>query len=255
MVRATNYLILLFVLSSCGVGPGADLKPVTSTNPAPEGSTVNFSFQFSSQLDATNNDLDSTLVYPDTYTVPLSITESGEVTLLAKDFPQLIFRICSAGSTAAQCHLRLDGDLPIDGTNTQEAADIVIDACGQGITDANCGLKDSTVFTGKMNADGSMDINGVGIRVRVFLVKTNSDGFRAEDEDTGLLPLERISVRVTTGSVTTGNLSGTGSPISNRQITLVAGGLVPSSYPEVGGSNFISKLTGEFDIDPLALLK
>jgi len=38
------------------------------------------------------------------------------------------------------------------------------------------------------------------------------------------------------------------------QVTLVAGGIIPTSMPELGGAHYLSTMTGTFDIDPLTLL-
>ncbi|MBI2339795.1 MAG: hypothetical protein HYU99_05460 [Deltaproteobacteria bacterium] len=215
--------------------------------PSEAGTPAILIYFFETQLDSDDDLFDFAFPYPDSYSVPLYVQGDGTVTLFARDFPAMILRICETDDD--------DCDVTYEGLGIGEV-DLVLDSCGRDLEDDECGEVDDSAFTGTLSADGSLTIGGIYIRARIFAVSGASDGFTADPGDTGLLPdLERLVVRVTTGSVATGDLAETGSSINDGAIKLVAAGLIPDSMPTIGGVHYISSLTGTFDIDPLGLLE
>ena len=211
------------------------------------GTAVTFTYFFETQLDSDDDLLDFAFPYPHNYSVPLFVQKNGTVTLFARNFPPMVLRICEVASS--DCDLMFD-DLGID------KIDVVLDSCGRELDDEECGEGDDTAYTGTLSNDGSLTINAISIRVRVFAVTGSSDGFTADAADTGLIPgMERLVVKVTTGTVTTGDLAASGSRVNASAVKLVAAGIISDDMPTLGGVHYISSLTGTFDIDPLGLLK
>lgn len=240
-------------LAACG-GGGSDSSTGGTPSETPDpsssdlGTEVNLTFLFEIQTDSEENDsLDFAVPYPETYTAPLYIQSNGVVSLIAKEFPQMVFRVCATGSSTSDCNTYYD-NLDVD-------VDLVIDSCGADLEDDECGSDDETVFTGTLSENGDLNINAVSIRTRLFAVTSGSNGYSADDTDTGLITLSRLIARVTTSSVQTGDLTETGSRVNNSTVKLVAGGLIPDDFPVLGGAHYVSSMTGTFDVDPLELLE
>lgn len=247
------FLLLVSFLSGCGeantgssTASGSESPSGTDTSDL--GTQTNLTFLFTVQTDSEVDDtLDFAVVFPSSYIVPLYVQSNGTISFLANEFPRMVFRACANDSPTSDCHTYLD-DLDID-------IDLVIDACGEVEEDENCGEADTTVYSGTLSDDGSMNINAVSIRIRLFAVTDNLDGYTADDTDTGLMTLSRLIVRITTGAVQTGGLTETGSRLNNKAVKLVGGGLIPDDMPTLGGAHYVASMTGSFDGDPLALLE
>lgn len=256
-----TYLLLagLLVLAQCGGGAenggiDDDLNPDLSAL----GTRVNLTYSFINRIDSPDNAFDSQIDYPTSFSVPLYVLPNGLVSLRAADFPKMRLRVCFPGSNAPLCDVRATQNIDLGVDGAEDAFDLVLDACGQGRADKDCGEKDPTIFLGALQSNGSLTVNGIILRARIFLIKAASDGERAAATDRGLMVLSRIPVRVTTEAVTAagaGSLSGTGIRLANRQISLVAAGVIPASMPELGNSQYQGSLSGEFDIDPLMILE
>lgn len=246
------FLPICLLVLSCSSG-GSDSSNQNNdddvdANVSALGSQVVLSYEFEGAL--VGDDLNVTLPFPDTYSMPLYIQDSGSVSLRAKDLPRMVLRICDSSTTRSDCDMELD-DIDLD-------VDLVFDACGeQTDTDhSDCGDSDSTIYTGSLSSDGTLFINAIAMRIRVFAVTSSLDGYSASDTDEGLLPdLERITVKITTGSVSSGGLSDTGSPISNKQVTLVSAGIIPDDMTMVAGASYLGVVDGTFNIDPLSLIQ
>lgn len=255
MVFLRKYLFLPFVLLliSCSSGDSNssnqnDDEDVDPNVSSALGTKVVLSYEFEGAL--VGDDLNVTLPFPDTYSMTLYIQDTGTVSLRAKDLSRMVLRICDSSTTRSDCDMELD-DIDLD-------VDLVFDACGeQADTGHNdCGDDDSTIYTGSLDSDGSLFINAIAMRIRIFAVTSSLDGYSASDTDEGLLPnLERITVKITTGSVSSGGLSDAGSPVSNKQVTLVSAGIVPDDMTLVSGASYLGVVDGTFDIDPLSLIQ
>lgn len=250
-----KYLFCFFalLLLSCSSG-GSDSSnqdnddDVDSDVSSALGSKVVLNYEFEGAL--VGDDLNVTLPFPDTYSMTLYIQDSGTVSLRAKDLSRMVLRICDSSTNRTDCDMELD-DIDLD-------VDLVFDACGeQADTGHNdCGDDDSTIYTGSLDSDGSLFINAIAMRIRVFAVTSSLDGYSASDTDEGLLPdLERITVKITTGSVSSGALSDSGSAVSNKQVTLVSAGIVPDDMTLVAGASYLGVVEGTFNIDPLSLIQ
>lgn len=257
--KETFFIFLIFSFVgwfclSCGsssTSEGGDVQePDEEENSVPSnlGNLTQLTFQFETQTDSsTNDELDLQIIYPRSFTIPLYIKEDGLVSIRASEFPKMVLRLCRVSSSSASC------DVPTDDVDFD--VDLVLDACGSGRADTQCGTADPTVFFGLVKSDGFMLVNAVAIRVRLFAVSTSSDGYTAGSTDQGLLVLERVVVSVSTGSVTTGGLTAMGTLLENNTVKLVAGGLVPASMPKLGGANYLAILQGTFDVNPLSFLE
>lgn len=245
--------LTIILLSHCGGTSSSTNSNSTSTSSNQTTITSNdtnteLSFTLTLQIDADDDTFDFTVTMPDEYTVPLKVESDGTVTMYANDFPKVIYRICETSSDETDCDARTD-QIGID-------IDLVIDACGRFLTDASCGDSDSTQFSGTLSEDGSITIDNVAIRSRIFAITDSSDGFNADSTDSGLTSLDRIMVDITTGDVSTGDLESSGSNVDEDQnVTLVASGSVSSDTPYMGSAVFIGTITGSFDEDVLEFLE
>lgn len=252
------YIILLVVLgvislTACGGSQTNDDSKIDDTPKTgenlPEDSSVVLTYRLSVQLDSlTDDSLDFIVEFPDEYQVPIDVNSNGKITVAANEFPRMILRICRAGSDQLGCNEYVDHpSLTFD-------ADLVLDACGFSAPNYRCGSEDTTVFTGLISNTGSFRINSVAIRSRIFAVSSKGDGYSADVTDSGLInDLDRLFISITTGTAGT-VLKGVGSTISQKQVTLVAGGRIPFSTDILGGTYYLATMTGEFDADPFGLI-
>lgn len=251
MKKTISFLCVLLI-TACG---GSAIDSTTGASPSDNsdtetsdlGTQVNLTFLFETQTDSEDDSLDFAIPYPETYTAPLYVQSNGVISMVANEFPQMVFRVCATGSSTSDCNTYFD-DLDID-------VDLVIDSCGSAVEDDDCGAGDDTIYTGTLSDSGDVNISAVSIRIRLFAVASGSNGNTADDTDTGLVTLSRLIARVTTSSVQTGDLTETGSRVNNSAVKLVAGGLIPDDFPVLGGAHYVSSLTGTFDVDPLDLLE
>lgn len=231
---------LLFQLS-CGQSidsqtslSSADSAVSSASASAEPNSTLTFSVLL--QLDAANNDYDMTTAFAKDYQLPLTI-EAGSITVDAHDFPKMVYRVCQTDSDISDC------DFVTDALGFE--IDVVIDSCGRLVDDADCGTSDDTYYAGALSSDGDMTINDISMRLRLFIVTDDGDGYSALDSDEGLVTLNRIVVDLTTSSATSGNLSAQGSALDDEDdVTLVAAGTLSSTTPELGAAHFIATITG-----------
>lgn len=246
----------LFLAAACGGSSSTDEPEVTPnitpTGTSSSGTKVNFNYQFTVATESNSMALDTSIVFPNSggFNVPLSVQSNGIVSMKAADFPRMVLRVCRTGSASANCsYFYTPDETVLDAGDV----DLVFDACSAA-TDAECGAKDASLFTGTLKADGTMNINSIAIRIRVFAVTDSLDGFSANATQGGLLSLPRMIVAITTDTVTTGSLSATGSKVAGKKVGFVGAGVIPSSMPYIGGLAFLSTITGSFDVDPLGLL-
>lgn len=248
-------LLFSLQLAACGGGgggDGSDVDPSAAQNqPVSElGQTTNLVFKFSVQVAASS---DSTvpplLPFPQFYSVPLHIQPDGEVTLVAREFPTMILRICPNVSDLVGCTVRSDDDQVGDGI------DLVMDLCKRTAAHAACGT-DVTQFHGRLSDDGSLSISAIDVRARVFLLGSGPDGKTAKESDGGFIAdLPRMTVVVHTGRASSGKLAADGSKVADTEVRLVSAGLIPEKMQEIGGSSYLSILEGHFTVDPLDFLE
>lgn len=250
MIRRFLYLLFLIIAAGCG-SSSTSPQPV---DPGPEvsalGSVAHFTYQFQTTTTTDSGTFD--LNFPETYSVPLYIKPDGEVTVLAREFPRMVYRLCPLGSTDTTCNINLD--LPALGNGV----DLVMDLCGEGVANADCGPKDGSLYDGSVNSEGRLVIPALDVRIRIFLLGgTGPDGYTADVTDSGILSnLPRLQVVVQTDpEIKTGILSDIGTRILNKEAKLVAGGIIPAGMAQLSGAHYISAMTGTFDIDPLLLLQ
>lgn len=249
-LKVLMVLMFLAALMACGGGgSGGDSSADTSVTPTSSalGTQVNFDFSFSLKLNSLeDNDLDMDITLLDDFILPMYVQSNGIVTVAAKEFDRIVFRVCAPNTNEDFCDRKVKG--------LTDNVDLVIDLCGVSVDDADCDT-DSTVFKGSVSPTGAIIVNSVAIRVRAFFVRDDLDGFQADDEDKGIATLPRLVLKLTTGSVTTGTLSGVGSSISGSNATLVAGGILPEKMEELSNAHYLATLVGSFDISPLSLLE
>lgn len=261
-IRRNLCLLILPWLIACGSGGGEsgsdeDIEPDPGVSALGNRLNLRFNFSVQSAQDIVCVTLPcpstTTFNFPDEYEVPLYLKATGQLTLRAQDFPRMVLRLCDVETARDDCDYRMDDNRLTLG------ADLVMDLCGADRDNAACGNEgnDPTLFEGSINAEGRMVITGISVRLRIFLLGTSGpDGFTASDIATGILPLPHLTVVTQTDpEINTGRLSGMGQRIDeNGGVTLVAGGIIPTAMPELGGSHYLSTMTGTFDIDPLPLL-
>lgn len=241
-------IAILSLLPACG-GGGTASAPASQTQSTSSPSTnnnLNFAFQMSLSLDSPNDGLDLDLFLDDIFNLPLSVNQQGTLTLKALQVPRIVYRVCTSQSNLSQCDIISD----LVGFDL----DIVIDSCGRFISDANCG-SDTTQFTGSINnSTGAILINNVSIRLRAFAITNSLNGFNASKSAEGLIPLKRMIIQLTTGQQSSGALTISGSALNQKNATLVAAGKLASNIENLGNSDFIVILEGQFDSNPLSLI-
>lgn len=255
------FLIGLALFAACSA---AELPELTEDDPNADavvnGTPVRLAFNIALALDATDDGFDFDFEFPDDYSLRMYINQDGTVAILANDFPRMVYRLCAQGSDKDGCHSYYDED-DYDIETGGNDFDLVIDSCGSAMADEDCGAPDDTAFTGTLLSDGTLVIENMEFRVRIFLVSEELDGYTAEDSDTGLLTSDD-SIRLTISRITTGavainagdHLAAEGAAVENSMVTLVGAGVIPSSVPDLGGSYFIGTINGIFSYDPLELL-
>lgn len=253
---------ILISLALCLAACGGSSDPATDPNPDEEndgsssnvsalGSVAHLTYQFSTQTATDDGILQ--IDYPETYMTPIYIKPDGGVTLLAREFPRMVLRICPTDTADENCDVKVD--LP----SVQQQLDLVFDLCGKDLTHSQCGDDggDPTTFEGSLSPEGRLVITSIDVRIRVFLIVDGSpNGYSALDTDAGILPLPRLEVVVQTDpEISTGILSGIGERVSGFNVKLVAGGIIPEEMPELGGAHYLTTMTGTFDVDVLGLLE
>lgn len=250
-------LFLVLTTAACG-SSGSDSKVDLGAGPQVSalGSAAPFTFTFKTTTSYNGGIVD--LDFREIYSVPLYVKSDGEVSLLAREFPRMVVRICQPSSTDPSC------DVLIDDSRVGDGVDLVMDLCGEGIDNADCGPKDGTMYEGSVNADGHLVVTALDVRIRVFLLGgTGPDGHEALVTAGGLLPdLPRLKVVVQTDpDIKTGALIATGSRVKvnstdlKAEATLVAGGVIPDNMQVLSGAYYTSTMTGTFDVNPLGLLQ
>lgn len=255
-------MLILQVLSvACSASTVAEqLDEELNENASISGSAIKLSFDFTVQLDSIDDGFDYTIDYPHHYDAIFYFDSDGTTMLAANDFPRMVYRICAENSDTDDCDKYYNPD-DYDVATEGNDIDIVVDACGANVDDSLCGEDDETVYTGTLDANGTLRLDNVSFRVRFFIATAETNGQTADDSDTGLI-LSEDSIRLTISKITTGrvsisggdNLSATGSPVTSREVILVGGGIIPSDVPALGGSYFIGTMDGTFSSDPLELL-
>ncbi len=244
-IKAICGLALLFsCFAACGGGttaPSTSGSGSASEN-ADSNTNLNLSFSLDMILDASDEAPDLEISLDDAYTLPLFLDSDGSLTAMATDMPTMIYRVCATDSTRTGCDTFSDLTVGLD-------VDLVIDACGRLIDNDDCAT-DTTEFSGSIDADGTMEINDLSIRVRAFLITGTASGSTADEEDSGLLTFNRIVIDLTTGSASTGDYAEVGSPVENSEVTLVAAGTIATDSEDLSTTGFIATLTGSFDEDP-----
>lgn len=241
--------VLLSVLTglfvSCGgAGPAGPVTAVTSHSAA-QSSNTTLTFSLTLTLNSSNDDYDVVLNIPGSHDLPLwHDAENNSITLAARDFPRLVYRICHLESVTQGCHGYTDM-LGFD-------VDIVIDACGRFLDNSLCGENDATEYAGIWDEAGNIFVENVAMRTRLFVVSPDEDGYQASDQADGFVDFNRTVVTLTTGLGQIGEMAGTGSPVDeNSNVTLIATGSVKNNPITVGGSTlsdteFLGIITGQF---------
>lgn len=254
----SNLIFILFfgVLSlgllNCGGNSSSNNSPFNtggSTEPSGASSTNNSSssnngLNYTLVVEIDGEDLDLDVNLKQRYDLDLTIESSGRVIVYAQDFPKMVYRVCTTGSKTSFCDAYSDDTGGLD-------IDVVLDSCGRLVSDANCGNSDSSFFTGQLDDDGQMSIDNLSVRMRIFAVTDELDGFSASDSDAGLLVMNRLIIDLTTGFVSAGAFQATGEAVEDGDVTLVSAGSLSSTIPTLGGADFIATLEGEFEQDPL----
>jgi hypothetical protein len=218
----------------------------SSSSSSSNNSDHELEFSFGLSLTISDDDQSLEVDFPSQYDLDLYLSEEGELTVYAKDFPTMVYRICMNSSDLSGCHSYSD-ELGID-------ADIVIDSCGRLVSDEDCGNQDNTSFSGTIDSDGSMSINSISIRTRLFAINSDSSGYTADESDTGLIELNRMVISINTDDTSSGSLVANGNPIDDSEVTLVAAGTLSSAAPALAGADFVTEISGSFDENPLDIL-
>jgi len=239
---------LTFCSSSEQLNPLPTVNQNLSTQTAvTSGNDVKLTFQLSLKVDSDDEDFDLDFTLDKQLAVDMNISDRGIITLWTKNIPPMIYRICSIDSKLNHC------DVYSDATGGLDIV-VVIDSCGRLIADENCGPNDQTFFSGKIKSNGSMTLSNLSIRLRLFKVDSSSDDFFEDPTESGFLDIKRFIVDLTTEDSSSGNLSVKGSPILRKDVTLVTAGVLSTTVPNLGGSDFTAVLKGTFDQDPLRFL-
>lgn len=247
--------LTLLLLAACGgssSNSGGSDTPNPSTNDNSSlGTLTHLAYDFSIQLERSGKKT-TTFDFPSTYSVPLRIKSTGQVSLLTREFPRMVLRVCPVDSTRKDCDIKVDASEDSIGTG----ADLVMDLCGIGRAHENCGDDDPTVVTGILSSSGSLTVSSMPVRLRVFFLSGSTNGITATDRDPGIFgDMPRIVASIRTGVATSGPLTAQGMPVIDTEITLVAGGLLPNSLPELGGYGYVATMNGSFDNPPLDILE
>lgn len=249
-----TFITLALCLAACGGSSDSANDPNpdeetdgSSSNVSALGSVAHLTYQFSTQTATDDGILQ--IDYPETYMAPIYIKPDGGVTMLAREFPRMVLRICPIEAADENC------DVTVDSSIVAQQLDLVFDLCGKERTDDGCGDDggDPTTFEGSLSSEGRLVIPSLDVRIRVFLLAGNGpDGNSALDTDQGVLPLPRLEVVVQTDpEITTGILSGIGERVEGFNVKLVAGGILPE---RLSSAHYLTTMTGTFDVDVLGLL-
>jgi len=254
-----HWILLFFITSSLFLGACASSTsgeenddaetPASSANLDDLGTAFSMDFVFAIAIDSLDDAYDVATDFADTYEITLYIQADGTASLVANEFPTIIYRICELTTTRTDCDAYTDA--------TDQDVDLVIDACSYA-DDALCGDTDETVISGTLASSGRFFMSDVPMRSRIFAVTSSTTGRSIDETDSGLIDVDPLTTDLTTGTVTINGgdgLSATGSPLSNREITIVGGGIIPASYPVLANSYFMGTIVGTFDQDPLTILE
>lgn len=249
MKKRRQILFQLFVLTgflaSCGGSNSpSPVAAVTSVSGA-SGSNTTLTFALSLTLNSDNDNHDVVLNIPGPHSLPvLHDAANGSITLAARDFPRLVYRVCHLASTQ-NCQGYTDM-LGFD-------VDIVIDACGRFLDNALCGENDFTEYVGVWDEVGNILVEDVAMRTRLFIVSDDEDGYTTSDQADGLVDFNRTVVTLTTGIGQIGEMAAEGSPVdADGNVTLIATGSVTNNPITVGNATlsdteFLGIITGRFD--------
>ncbi len=243
-----SFLFLSACAGSASTNETAE-TPSSSANLDDLGTAFSMDFVFAISIDSLDDAYDVATDFADTYAITLYIKADGTASLVASEFPTIIYRICELTTTRTDCDAYTDA--------TDQDVDLVIDACSYA-DDSLCGDTDETVISGTLSSSGRFSMNDVPMRSRIFAVTSSTTGRSIDETDSGLIDVDPLTTDLTTGTVTINGgdgLSATGSPLSNREITIVGGGIIPASYPVLANSYFIGTIVGTFDQDPLTVLE
>ncbi|MDO8519593.1 MAG: hypothetical protein Q7T11_05460 [Deltaproteobacteria bacterium] len=252
LVGRITALFLILTVVSCSNGSGEAEREADLGGPqvSAMGSPALFTYTFLSKSTYGEEVVD--LIFPETYTVPFYIKPDGQVTVLAREFPKMVLRICPTSSADPLC------DVPMDAKGLGEGVDLVMDVCGEEQGHAECGPKDGSFYEGSLNEEGHLLVAALEVRIRVFLLDGDGpDGFEASVTASGLFPnLPRLKVVMQTDpEIRTGILSGIGSRVAEKAAVLVAGGIIPEGMEALSGEHYLAALDGTFDLKPLDLLQ
>lgn len=255
-------LCLIFTLAgfiSCGSSGGDSSTTGTDNTPSNAsenqnnsaiGTKLNLSYNFQIQI-ADENGINTPYSFPKNYTAPLYINSEGSVTIKAREFPKMVLRICPKGSVNS-C------DIYINSTDTDlgNGLDLVLDLCGFSKSHAECGPNDGTTFSGSLTDNGSLSISGIAVRVRVFNLDGGPNGNTASVTAGGFISdMPRITVSLKTNpDISINGLHAFGNEVSDRDVTLIGGGVIPANMPELGSASYVITLDGTFNQAPLDLL-
>lgn len=246
----TSFLFFGACANSTGSDENADPEiPSSSANLDDLGTAFSMDFVFAISIDSLDDAYDVDTDFADTYEITLYVKPDGTASLVASEFPTIIYRVCELTSSRTDCDTYTDA--------TDDDVDLVIDAC-HFADDTLCGDTDETVVSGTLATSGRFFMNDVAIRSRIFAVTSSTVGRNIDETDSGLIDVDPLTTDLTTGTVTINGgegLTATGSRLSNRDITIVGGGIIPASYPVLANSYFIGMIVGTFDQDPLTILE
>jgi hypothetical protein len=253
MNKGLSVWVLALFAIACGGGgeDGTDLPPDSSSNVSANGlgETAFLTFHFTVQVsDSVSSAVPPRLTFPATYVAPFHVKPNGDVSLVAKEFPPMVLRICPTGLLDSFCATYVDDDRVGDGL------DLVMDLCKVGLPHSNCG-EDASIFKGRLTPDGSLFINGIDVRVRVFLLVGDGSGptgKTARESDGGFIAdMPRLTVKVHTDRAASGKLSADGQKVEDKHVRLVSAGIIPENMPEIGLANYLGIIEGNFTVDPL----
>ncbi|EKD42075.1 MAG: hypothetical protein ACD_73C00343G0001 [uncultured bacterium] len=250
-------LCLLALTVACGGAASSDSSGNTdnSANTSQTdntlGTKLNLTYNFKIQV-SDSGGVHEPYVFPQEYTTPLYVKSNGTVTLRAKDYPRMVLRICPTSSARSDCDIKVNTDDDIG-----SGIDLTLDLCGINNSHSQCGDGDTTNFAGLLASDGSLTINAVAVRVRVFYLNNDGPtGYSASDTATGFVSdLPRITASIRTNpDIISGGLKAFGQKVTDTDITLIAGGVIPSDMPDLGDASYIVTMEGIFDEAPLDLI-
>lgn len=255
MQKSVFHILLVLALVSCG---GTATDSSESSGSQKGISTGGTSLQSGNESDVTmsftvdmtiypgnTDDFDESMEIslPDTYELPLTLSDDGTLTFYANEFPTMVYRICNPDSTSQNCDIKPEiEDIP--------DMDLVFDSCDRLIlSHSECGSSDGTLYEGTIDDDGNLTFADIAIRTRVFFVTTSgSSGYTATPTQTGSInDLSRILLDLSTAT-----------SLDDGELVVLGTGTIPDKQigdlPSLGLSNFEASIDGTFDTDPFEII-